>query len=193
MKKTLILSILLLLITSPVWGFTTAIQAVVSACGAACGVLDSQGGGAGNAIVGLDTTVDRYYAITSFTATSSDTIKTLYLDLMRSSTPTATLTISLCTGKNTGCTNADNTQAAGSLGTGYASIKFTFATGFAVTATTTYYIQVYSSAIDATKYTQINYNASVAGQVYEYSPDGTNWTSGDASGQFKFTATSCAE
>jgi hypothetical protein len=33
MKKTLLLSILLLLITSPVWGFSTALQAVVSAGG----------------------------------------------------------------------------------------------------------------------------------------------------------------
>lgn len=168
---------------------------VAGAGGAAsCGVIDQQTGGtAANAIVGYDTTTDRVYVVSSFTASSTATIHTLYLQMSRISTPTATLTVSLCTGKNTGCTAADNTQASGSLGTSYAEIKFQFAAGFSVTATTAYYIQVQASAIDAAKYAQVLYNSAQAGAVYEYSPDGSNWTQVDSSAQFVFRATSCAE
>ena len=184
-----------------------AIQAnargIMTMCGAGvpsgCNTLLEQTTGGSNVIVGWDTTVDRYYATGSFVPTSSGSIKTAYVNMKRSGTPADTMTITalLCP-DNDGAPAADASCTAMTtviypkdLSTEYAAVKYTYATGYAVTASTKYWIKLRANQV-AAQYAIVEYY-STGSQWVGYSADDSTWTSSDTTAHITITIKDCVE
>jgi len=190
MKKLLLL-ILLLLIPVEGHALSSAIQAVVGVNTVGCGVTDSQETGGTNNYVGDEVDNSFNYKETSFTASQSVTIKTVYLNVADAGSPTG-LTVALCT-DNAGapgtCTNADATITTTTATAQWLHVNFT--AGYAVTAATKYHIRVYYPY--SSGYYNWLRNPTVTGQGVYSSPDGTTWTPVDASSQTHFRISTCED
>jgi hypothetical protein len=167
-----------------------------------CGVTDHQDTGGYGAIVGWDTTFDRKWVVSSFTAAGNAEIKTAYVNMkyMVGNDSGITFTGLLCpdaTGVpavDASCAESTNTVALSSLGATYASTKFQFA-GYSITASTKYWLKIRANTINAAKYAALEYYNTATGHPVLASPDDADYASVvyDASGQFLYSLTTCAE
>lgn len=167
---------------------------------AACGVVASQTSISTDTYLGYDTTLDRAYLASSFTASCTGTIYTLYVDMKKYGSAAQTITAYLCPDSSghsaavASCTVADVTLDASTLTNLLVAKKFNFTTGFAVTESTKYWVQLVASVVDAGSYVGVSYYGTVDGQAVEVrDAEGSGWTSLDSSGQFVFSVTTATE
>lgn len=177
-------------------------QAMMGVCkaGTACTSVASQAQTSTDTTLGFDGALDRIYLASSFTAGCTGTIHTIYVDMRKYGTATQTITAYLCpdsTGHSAAvasCTAADATLDASTLTSSLAPQKFNFTAGFAVTATTKYWVQLVASAVHATSYVGVSYYGTVTGEAVEVrDAEGSGWASLDSSGQFEFSVTTATE
>ncbi|HBH13827.1 MAG TPA: hypothetical protein DDX29_12075 [Clostridiales bacterium] len=165
-----------------------------SAAAPACGEVSTQETQDGQADVGVDATNDRWHVAGNFSGLDGS-IKQISVYIKRYSTATQTITLSLCT-DNSGnpsstCTAADATLDASTLTTSFAWKTFNIAAGYNVSSANTYWIKLSASAISATAYVIVGYNAATTGAV-KYSSDGSSWGNIDSSAQIDYKLNTCA-
>jgi hypothetical protein len=182
MKKTLLLTILLLLITSPVWGLTAAIQAVVSAGGAAScttsndSKLLSQETTSGSFGIGAD--VWRANTIVLSTTTTLTQVS-IYIRQLIQCDITISIRSSL-TGSD--ITNLSKTLTNRAADGGPTYVDFVFDTPVQL-ASGTYYYVLRGVTADSISY----YYKEVGVSGYQYSANaGASWSElSDASGTYQ--------
>lgn len=213
--KRLLTILAFLLLAAPAMAFDGACQdgepwqlarmnpAVLGASsGAACGALTTtRTDGTQRAPVSYNTNNELYMA-SSFQATASGDIKTVYIWIKDEGTPStlpAYLYLYLCAGNGTNpnaigtCTQSTTTNVTDPGGT-YVKKKYKFA-GFSITSGTEYWLIATSSygSNNATNAFVIQHNGSVTGDHIFDSPDGANWNTWDTTGQWNLEITSCDE
>ena len=173
---------------------------------AGCGALaTARTDGTSGVYVGEDAVYDLQYKSSSFTATATGSIQTVYIYIRDYGTPDTNLYMWLCADSSgspdssNGVTAMDKctqstTTTIGPPGGTYISAKYKFA-GYAVTASSVYHIVVAEATptIDGTNYYSVQANMAVAGEGTDRSSDGISWGSVDSSSQFNLGVTSCDE
>lgn len=191
MKRIAIAFCLLLLLAMPV--NAQEYDYVAGAGGAGgCGVTDQQTTQA--TLLFLGYSADYAYTATNFTAAGNATIKTVSVNLTKTGSPTAAITVALCTdgtGKPGTCTNADATIDGSTLTGSYVYYDVKFAAGYALTASTVYYVRLYTTAANSSNYYRWGRNDAVTGYLTQNSADGASWTTGDSSAQGNFKLSTC--
>lgn len=169
---------------------------------AACGdLMTERTDGTSNQVVSYDTnTAKKLYQASTFTATASGDIRTVYIDIKDGGDPAGYLYMYACA-DNSGspvaigsCVQSTTTNITDPGGT-YVQKKYSFAEGaFTVSASSTYWLVVTNSAgLDSTNFFYVECNSVVTGQKQQESGDGTTWSSIDSSAQWNMKITSCVE
>lgn len=206
MKRLLILISLLLWATvcSAETQLAWMNQAIAGSGGSAasCGnLMTPRTDGVSNTPISQDTNNELYMA-SSFQATATGSVKTVYINIKDGGTPSslpANLLMYLCAGNGTNpngigtCTQSTTTNITDPGGT-YVQKKYKF-TGFDVTSGNEYWLILTSSygSNNATNTFIVQSNGTVTGDHIYDSPDGTTWSSWDTSAQINMTITSCDE
>lgn len=198
MKKILIALFLIFLFAFNAYADEDIDVIVVGAGSAApaCTTQEEQLTQEGNAPLGYDTALDRYAAAFSFTPDSTYSAKTVYVYAKKTGSPTANITLSLCTdnGSPNVCTTADAQYASATLTTSYAWIKFNFAAGYAISSGTTYWVKLFwDGAISASNYTFFGFLDSGGTKLYKISEDAVTWYSGDSTANGTLKIRDCVE
>lgn len=134
------------------------------------------------------------YAAQSFTVGASGyTIKSVSVYVRRAGVGQAyTYAFSLCTDNS--AKPSTTCQAIGSIthsamGTDLAWVKLSYPTGYAVNATTRYWIRSQASDISSSYYLMWGYDSDGSGQIATTSADGSTWSNNDSTclGNFKIS------
>jgi hypothetical protein len=136
---------------------------------------------------------------TSYTAAATGTIKTFYLTLDKTGTPSFTFTLAACTSDGATPPQPATCTVIGTMNTSAvtakASYKFSYSTGYAQTSGTVYHLKLYTaSSVDASNYIRWQANSGATGSgCYRALAAEASWVADDATCQHNFTLKNCVE
>lgn len=163
---------------------------------ASCELLSSPIQNADNASAALGfTTAETHYLAIKFTMGQDATIRTVVLKMAAdTNSPSENVVVALCTSGETDptetCTNADSAMS--SPGTeGYKYLRW--ASGYAVSNGSSYFIRIYTAQYDGSNYYNLRYQNDVASNSVKKSVDLSTWADygGDSSARGFFELSEC--